>query len=58
MIWDPLPRTSISVDYWKIKRTNEINQEQVDARSPPATWRATRPTSAASRATRAPSPRC
>jgi iron complex outermembrane receptor protein len=30
-IWDPLPRTSISVDYWKIKRKNEINQEQVDA---------------------------
>jgi iron complex outermembrane receptor protein len=30
-IWDPLPRTSISVDYWKIKRGNEINQEQVDA---------------------------
>jgi iron complex outermembrane receptor protein len=31
VIWDPLPRTSISVDYWKIKRRNEINQEQVDA---------------------------
>jgi iron complex outermembrane receptor protein len=31
VIWDPLPRTSISVDYWKIKRVNEINQEQVDA---------------------------
>jgi hypothetical protein len=31
MIWDPLPRTSISVDYWKIKRKNEINQEQTDA---------------------------
>jgi iron complex outermembrane receptor protein len=31
VIWDPLPRTSISVDYWKIKRSNEINQEQVDA---------------------------
>ena len=31
MIWDPLPRTSISVDYWKIKRSNEINQQQVDA---------------------------
>jgi iron complex outermembrane receptor protein len=30
-IWDPLPRTSVSVDYWKIKRKNEINQEQVDA---------------------------
>jgi iron complex outermembrane recepter protein len=31
VIWDPLPRTSISVDYWKIKRKNEINQQQVDA---------------------------
>jgi iron complex outermembrane receptor protein len=31
VIWDPLPRTSISVDYWKIKRSDEINQEQVDA---------------------------
>jgi iron complex outermembrane receptor protein len=31
IIWDPLPRTSISVDYWKIKRKNEINQEAVDA---------------------------
>ncbi|MDN4052955.1 TonB-dependent receptor [Massilia sp. YIM B02763] len=31
IIWDPLPRTSISVDYWKIKRKNEINQEQIDA---------------------------
>ena len=31
VIWDPLPRTSISVDYWKIKRMDEINQEQVDA---------------------------
>jgi iron complex outermembrane receptor protein len=31
VIWDPLPRTSISVDLWKIKRKNEINQEQVDA---------------------------
>jgi iron complex outermembrane receptor protein len=31
VIWDPLPRTSISVDYWAIKRKNEINQEQVDA---------------------------
>jgi len=30
-IWDPLPRTSVSVDYWTIKRKNEINQEQVDA---------------------------
>jgi iron complex outermembrane recepter protein len=31
VIWDPLPRTSISVDYWKIKRKNEINQEEVPA---------------------------
>jgi len=30
-IWDPLPRTSISVDFWKIKRKNEINQELTDA---------------------------
>jgi iron complex outermembrane receptor protein len=26
-VWDPLPRTSISIDAWQIKRTNEINQE-------------------------------
>ncbi|WP_020651579.1 TonB-dependent receptor [Massilia niastensis] len=31
VIWDPLPRTSISLDFWKIRRTNEINQEQIDA---------------------------
>jgi iron complex outermembrane receptor protein len=31
MIWDPFARASISVDYWKIKRSDEINQEQVDA---------------------------
>jgi iron complex outermembrane receptor protein len=31
MIWDPLPRTSLSIDYWKIKRSDEINQQQVDA---------------------------
>ena len=30
-IWDPLPRTSVSLDFWQIKRTNEINQEQTDA---------------------------
>jgi iron complex outermembrane receptor protein len=30
-IWDPLPRTSVSVDFWQIKRKNEINQEQVPA---------------------------
>ena len=31
LIWDPWPRTSLSVDYWQIKRSNEINQNQVDA---------------------------
>lgn len=31
VVWDPLPRTSISADYWTIKRKNEINQEQVDS---------------------------
>jgi iron complex outermembrane receptor protein len=30
-IWDPLPRTSISMDFWRIKRKNEINQELSDA---------------------------
>lgn len=30
VIWDPIPRASISVDYWKIKRKNEINQQQID----------------------------
>ncbi|MEW7850156.1 TonB-dependent receptor [Massilia aurea] len=30
-IWDPLPRTSISLDVWQIRRKNEINQEQIDA---------------------------
>ena len=30
IIWDPLPRTSISVDVWRIKRKNEINQELTD----------------------------
>jgi len=29
VIWDPLPRTSVSIDYWQIKRKNEINQEQI-----------------------------
>lgn len=27
MIWDPLPKTSLSVDLWQIDRKNEINQE-------------------------------
>jgi iron complex outermembrane receptor protein len=31
LIWDPLPRTSLSVDFWQVKREDEINQEQVDA---------------------------
>jgi iron complex outermembrane receptor protein len=31
LIWDPLPRTSISIDFWQVKREDEINQEQVDA---------------------------
>jgi len=31
VIWDPLPRTSLSLDFWQIKRKNEINQEQIDA---------------------------
>jgi iron complex outermembrane receptor protein len=26
-VWDPLPRTSISLDAWQIERKNEINQE-------------------------------
>ncbi len=30
-IWDPLPRTNLSIDFWQIKRKNEINQEQTDA---------------------------
>jgi iron complex outermembrane recepter protein len=31
MVWDPLPRTSISVDLWQIDRRNEINQESTAA---------------------------
>jgi len=31
VIWDPLPRTSVSLDFWRIKRKNEINQQQIDA---------------------------
>jgi len=31
MVWDPMPRTSLAVDFWQIKRKNEINQEQTDA---------------------------
>ncbi len=29
MIWDPLPRTSLSLDFWQIQRKNEINQETI-----------------------------
>jgi iron complex outermembrane receptor protein len=29
VIWDPIPRTSVSVDLWRIKRRAEINQQQV-----------------------------
>ncbi|CDG84918.1 TonB-dependent receptor [Janthinobacterium agaricidamnosum] len=31
LIWDPRPRSSVSLDVWEIRRTNEINQEQTDA---------------------------
>ncbi|MGW8390946.1 TonB-dependent receptor [Pseudoduganella sp. HUAS MS19] len=31
ILWDPMPRTSVAVDFWQIKRKNEINQEQTDA---------------------------
>jgi iron complex outermembrane recepter protein len=31
MVWDPLPRTSVSVDFWQIDRSNEINQESITA---------------------------
>lgn len=31
MIWDPLPKTSVTLDLWQITRSNEINQEQTDA---------------------------
>ncbi|MBB3223546.1 TonB-dependent receptor [Pseudoduganella umbonata] len=30
-VWDPLPRTSISLDAWQIERKNEINQETTEA---------------------------
>jgi iron complex outermembrane receptor protein len=28
-IWDPIPRASLSVDLWRIKRRAEINQQQI-----------------------------
>lgn len=31
MLWDPLPKTSLSLDFWQITRNNEINQEQTTA---------------------------
>ncbi|HYD79501.1 MAG TPA: TonB-dependent receptor [Paucimonas sp.] len=31
IVWDPLPRTSVSLDLWQIDRKNEINQEQTTA---------------------------
>jgi iron complex outermembrane receptor protein len=31
MIWDPAPRTSVSMDLWQITRNNEINQETTSA---------------------------
>ncbi|MEB0135348.1 TonB-dependent receptor [Actimicrobium sp. CCC2.4] len=30
-VWDPLPKTSLSLDFFQIKRKNEINQEQTSA---------------------------
>ncbi len=29
IVWDPFPTTSLALDFWKIKRTNEINQMTV-----------------------------
>ena len=31
LVWAPQSKSSISVDFWQIKRKNEINQQQVDA---------------------------
>ena len=31
LIFDPLPKTSVSVDFWQITRRNEINQESIPA---------------------------
>jgi iron complex outermembrane receptor protein len=30
-VWEPLANTSIALDFWRIKRTNEINQETTSA---------------------------
>jgi iron complex outermembrane receptor protein len=29
VIWDPVPRASVSFDIWRIKRRDEINQQQI-----------------------------
>src|SRR3989454_48604 len=29
IVWDPFPTTSLALDFWRIKRTNEINQMTV-----------------------------
>jgi iron complex outermembrane receptor protein len=29
IVWDPFPTTSLAIDFWRIKRTNEINQMTV-----------------------------
>lgn len=57
-VWDPLPRTSISVDLWQIRRKNEINQSKRTPPSPKAMWRATRRRPRASPAIRVPSRPC
>ena len=31
LVWAPQPKSSVSLDFWQIKRKNEINQQQVDA---------------------------
>ncbi len=30
-VWDPLPKTNLTIDFWQIKRTNEINQQDINA---------------------------
>jgi iron complex outermembrane receptor protein len=31
VVWDPLPKTNVSLDFWQIKRSNEINQESLES---------------------------
>lgn len=31
VVWAPQSKSSLSIDYWQIKRKNEINQEETDA---------------------------